>query len=136
VVGKLLITLALIVHAGGSIVFDWNASHVFNPGWPPHARFHEVASIGVGVGISAIALWLLWRRSAEPLIGAAVAALVPVVKTVAFLLTFAVEGARYEDHPGDVPLVAGIPTNLLHPALTAVVGVTGFLRSSRNTRSF
>lgn len=56
--GRLLITFAVIATLVGPIGADLNASHVFNPEWPPHARFHSVASLAMTVGFSVIALWL------------------------------------------------------------------------------
>jgi Family of unknown function (DUF6640) len=56
--GKILITLALAITAVGSLLADWNRTHVFNPEWPPHARFHEVAYLCLAVGASALGLWL------------------------------------------------------------------------------
>ena len=60
---KLLITLGVIVYAGLVPYLEINCSHVFNPSWPPHARFHEVWQLTTNVVIGLLALWLAWRRA-------------------------------------------------------------------------
>src|SRR5262245_4227608 len=30
---------------------DWNRTHLFNPRWPPHAKFHDAWSILLGTGL-------------------------------------------------------------------------------------
>lgn len=42
---------------------EWNASHVFNPAWPAHARFHEVWQLCTNALLGGLALWFVWRRS-------------------------------------------------------------------------
>ncbi|WP_368783640.1 DUF6640 family protein [Arthrobacter sp. B1805] len=37
-------TIAVATAVGGFIA-DWNRTHLFNPQWPPHARFHDAMSI-------------------------------------------------------------------------------------------
>jgi hypothetical protein len=60
---KLLITFGVIVYAGLVPYLEINCSHVFNPSWPPHARFHEVWQLATNVFIGLLALWQAWRRT-------------------------------------------------------------------------
>ena len=71
--GRLILSLVLVSSAAALIGFQWNDSHVFNPGWHPHARFHAVQLLIFGIAMSSTELWLLWRRSLEPRIGAVAA---------------------------------------------------------------
>lgn len=66
---KLCVTFGVLVYA---LLIPWleiNASHVFNPGWPPHARLHEVWQLSSNMMIGAVALWLAWRRGEVRLAG-------------------------------------------------------------------
>jgi hypothetical protein len=54
---------------------DWNTTHLFNPAWHPHARFHNALYLFLLDGMSLVVLWLLWRRSPEPDLGVTVATL-------------------------------------------------------------
>jgi Family of unknown function (DUF6640) len=40
---------------------DLNASHVLNPAWSPHARFHNATGWGTVAGSQLLTPWLLWR---------------------------------------------------------------------------
>jgi len=73
--GKLVLTFVLVVGAIVSTAVDWNSTHLFNPAWHPHARFHDALFLMLLNGATLIVLWLLWRRSAEPEVAVAVSAL-------------------------------------------------------------
>jgi hypothetical protein len=64
--GKLLLTFVVVVGAIVPTLNDFSSSHLFNPAWHPHARFHGVLFVLFLDAMSLIVLWLLWRRSAEP----------------------------------------------------------------------
>lgn len=58
--GRILITLVAIWSAFGSYVFDWNATHIYNPKWPPHAKFHNAQTMLLGTALGLLSLGLLW----------------------------------------------------------------------------
>jgi hypothetical protein len=39
--GRILLTLVALVTGLGGYVMDWNETHVYNPHWTPHAKFHN-----------------------------------------------------------------------------------------------
>src|SRR3712207_5999807 len=97
ILGRLLITVALVSTVVGPVAADWNRTHIFNPEWPPHARFHGVVGLCLSVAFSLVGLWLLWRPSPERDLHTLVAALVPVVGWGSFFLALQVPGASFED---------------------------------------
>ena len=63
--GRCLFTINAAGLAVGGFLADWNATHIFNPRWPPHAKFHDGQTMSFGV-ISALAtLFFTWRRSGD-----------------------------------------------------------------------
>jgi hypothetical protein len=60
--GKALLTLTSTWSAVGSYVFDWNDTHIHNPEWTAHAKFHNAQTMSMGVYLGAPALWALWGR--------------------------------------------------------------------------
>lgn len=52
------VALSAIVLVGLIPVLEVNDSHLFNPEWPAHARFHEAWQLLTNAGLALIALWL------------------------------------------------------------------------------
>ena len=73
--GKWILSFVLVVGAIVSTAVDWNTTHLFNPAWHPHARFHDALFLLFLDAMSLVVLWLLWRPSREPEVGITVAAL-------------------------------------------------------------
>jgi hypothetical protein len=43
-------------------VFDWNETHVYNPNWPPHAKFHNAQTLLLGPLLGTVSLVFLWGK--------------------------------------------------------------------------
>ncbi|BCL38712.1 DUF6640 family protein [Nostoc sp. MS1] len=108
---RILLSVVIVNTAVVSVAVDWNATHIFNPTWVPHARFHDVVMLWLLSSLSAIALWLLWRRSAEPQVSFAIATLVPMLFWFPFFFTtLLVPGTSLIAIPNEpLPTLAGIP---------------------------
>lgn len=65
--GKILITLVAIWAAFGSYIFDWNKTHIYNPNWPPHAKFHNAQTMLLGTVIGLLSLWIIWYQKMDTL---------------------------------------------------------------------
>lgn len=142
-IGRILLSVVLVSTAVVSVAVDWNASHLFNPDWPPHARFHDVAMLNLLCGVCVLGLWLLWRRSPEPEIGARVAALIPVIFWSAFFYTtLLIPGTSLSASPEEIPpQILGIPAypNVIVALISVTLAAVGYWLyrtgvTSRNTR--
>jgi hypothetical protein len=136
--GRVLITLALISTIVGPLLADWNESHVFNPEWPPHARFHDVTGLSVTAGMALIGLWLLWRRSAGVRAHLVVASAIPLLACVSLLIAMLLPGTDVEDHAGETPRVFGFPLGPTLAVVFSAVAIVGYIltvRAERNGRS-
>ncbi|KAK4972597.1 hypothetical protein LTR28_012123 [Elasticomyces elasticus] len=51
-VGRWLLTVSAVFTGIAPIVVDWNETHVYNPLWPPHAKFHNGQTMSMGVFLS------------------------------------------------------------------------------------
>ena len=70
--GRLLLTVNAAVVMLGGFVADMGATHMRNPRWPPHAKFHNAQTIGLGALLGAASLWFTWRRKRSADLGVAV----------------------------------------------------------------
>ena len=128
-ISRLVLSGAAIGTIVGTGRADLNQTHMFNPGWPPHARFHSVAGWGTVACSQLLALWLLWspgRRAAEDDLAVTVAALLPVACWAPFFAAAATPGAAVEDEPGHLPRIAGVPANLVPAALIPAICALGY----------
>ena len=100
---------------------------MFNPEWPPHARFHALVGLCMTTGFSLIGLWLLWSRSSDCLPQLFVAASVPVLAWASFFGAVLVPGAGVEDHPGVLPRILGLPLNLFVALIFSGIAVAGYI---------
>lgn len=59
--GRLLLTLVGLETSIGPYAADWSASHVLNPRWPPHARFHNGQTMSLGLCLGLLTTYFAWR---------------------------------------------------------------------------
>jgi hypothetical protein len=59
--GKVLVSLSAVGTLAGSYAADWNETHIHNPAWPPHAKFHNAQTMSMGAALSLAALYHLWK---------------------------------------------------------------------------
>ncbi len=60
--GRLILTGVAALTAIGGFAMDWNRTHLFNPRWPPHAKFHDAWTILLGTLLGASGLYFLWSK--------------------------------------------------------------------------
>ena len=53
---RILLSVTVLTAAGGFLA-DWNRTHLFDPGWQPHARFHDAQTILLGSLLGASGLY-------------------------------------------------------------------------------
>lgn len=62
-IGAWIITLVALITIVGPFAADWSSTHLFNPRWTPHAKFHNAQTMLLGAGLGFSALWFVWRHS-------------------------------------------------------------------------
>ncbi|MBC7926741.1 MAG: acetyltransferase [Bryobacteraceae bacterium] len=63
--GRLILTLIALMTGVSPFLADWNTTHIYNPYWPPHARFHNGQTMLMGAALALLTIWALWRRSGD-----------------------------------------------------------------------
>ncbi|TCL02123.1 MULTISPECIES: DUF6640 family protein [Sodalis] len=62
---QILLTISTLGYSAIPAIFDTNDTHMTNPRWVPHARFHVVWQVASYVGFALIALFFIWAPSDE-----------------------------------------------------------------------
>ncbi|KAI9690715.1 MAG: hypothetical protein M1820_009891 [Bogoriella megaspora] len=61
--GRALLTLLALLQPFGAFTADFNHTHIYNPLWPPHAKFHTGQTMSLSLYLCLFSQYLLWRRS-------------------------------------------------------------------------
>jgi len=62
---RLLVTIVALITLFGAYIADWNHTHIFNPRWPPHAKFHNAQTMLFGAVLGLLSLWFLWFQKGD-----------------------------------------------------------------------
>ena len=63
--GKALLSLSALAQIVGPFFADFNHTHVKNPRWPPHAKFHNGQTMSMGLGLGLATLYYTHRSSSS-----------------------------------------------------------------------
>ncbi|KAL6249659.1 hypothetical protein RBB50_003514 [Rhinocladiella similis] len=59
--GRVCLTVVAGILGPGCFIADWSHTHVFNPRWPPHAKFHNGQTMAMGASLTLGILYYTWR---------------------------------------------------------------------------
>jgi hypothetical protein len=99
--GRRLLTSVAVATSAGGFLADFNRTHLFNPAWPAHARFHDAMTITLGSMLGISSLYFLHRQDHNPERDLALAAALPS-------LFWSAQGAAFA-FPGTAGLQAEFP---------------------------
>lgn len=60
--GKVLVSLIALFTAVSPYVADFNTTHVYNPAWPGHAKFHNGQTMTLGLIAGVMSFYFLWFK--------------------------------------------------------------------------
>jgi hypothetical protein len=130
-IGRSLLSLVAVTTAVGGFIADWDHTHVFNPRWPPHAKFHNGQTMSTGLLLGASALYYLMRPAWTTSHSAARDSLHLVVWLLSLNWVAQLSAVLY---PGALPLDPefgeGFPQAYICTVLFALIG-TGYTLERR-----
>lgn len=128
--GKVLMTVAILVFTVIPPLVDLlTATHVFHPGWTPHARVHTVWLLGLASGVGLLALFLLWIRKKDPGFNFNLAFVLGLMVYGAFFLagsTRSLYGGAMTDDGGLSSFPFGLDPNTFVFSIATVVLIVGW----------
>lgn len=64
--GRICLTVSALVTSTGCYLADWSKSHLLNPRWPPHAKFHNGQTMSFGLALGILTAYYTWRATPQP----------------------------------------------------------------------
>lgn len=64
-IGRAVISAVALMTAISPFLADWNETHIYNPFWPPHAKFHNGQTMLMGAALGLLSLYALWLRGGD-----------------------------------------------------------------------
>ncbi|KAI0096985.1 hypothetical protein GGR51DRAFT_553259 [Nemania sp. FL0031] len=64
--GRILLTIDGILLLVGAPIADYGPTHMFNPNWPPHAKFHNGQTITLSLLLGVATMFYTWRGATSP----------------------------------------------------------------------
>lgn len=64
--GRICLSLVAAALGPGCFLADWSHTHIFNPNWPPHAKFHNGQTMAMGAFLTVAILYYTWRTDPSP----------------------------------------------------------------------
>ena len=61
---KIILSFMGVFTAVSPYLADRNSTHIFNPTWPPHAKFHNAQTMVLGAFLGLLTLYVIWIRKA------------------------------------------------------------------------
>lgn len=111
--GKIILGSVAVFTVLGGFIADMNKTHMKNPDWPPHAKFHDATSITLGAFLGTASLYFLSRKTFDSYQDIQLSALLPS-------MFWAAQGASFfypqasgmeAEFPQYVPKVQGLWIN-------------------------
>lgn len=136
-VGRKILTFVAGATAVGGFVVDWNRTHLFNPTWPPHARFHDAQTISLGALLGTAGLAALYGRRGDGEEKATAGALLPACFWASMGTAFAFPGTEglQSEFPERVPRVGGVWIDERFAAAGMLgLGALGYLLERRDSQ--
>lgn len=126
--GRLLLTANAAVVMLGGFVADMGKTHMRNQRWPPHAKFHNAQTIGLGAMLGATSLWFTWKARRPADLAVAVLAGEAIYASWIFATLMPDTGWTDPEFLKGSQTLDQLPPQLyLGAAMSVVVGVGAFL---------
>ncbi|MGO4452399.1 DUF6640 family protein [Phyllobacterium sp. TAF24] len=136
--GRIIVSFVAGFTAVSSHVADWSTSHVFNPAWPPHAKFHNGQTLAFAIAACLFCLWFTWRRSGEPRTNATAAITLASLYWITQATAILYPGTAFFDPSFDDPrlYVLGLPIQVVLEIIALLLlGIAARLWLSPQDRS-
>jgi hypothetical protein len=62
-IGRAISSFGVLYQVIGTFTADFNHTHIYNPRWPPHAKFHSGQTMSMALILPLASMYYTWRTS-------------------------------------------------------------------------
>ena len=128
-IGKIFMTIAALIYGFIPPIADFNQTHVFNPLWTAHAKFHVVWQVIITFALSVLGLYLLWVKKEENEFSINISFLLGMIVLGGFITNSLVThlyGGSLSDPNGVPPIFNNLDANLFTFSVGIVCLIVGY----------
>jgi hypothetical protein len=133
--GRTILKSVAAFTAVGGFIADWNNTHLFNPRWTPHAKFHDAMTITLAGILGSTSFYLLQKKDGDPQNQLLWGTILPSFFWASMATSFAFPGAKglEAEFPEKIKKVGGVilnegPASALMLSLLAL----GYIAAKKN----
>ena len=131
---KIIVPVCASITTIGAYLADYNETHLFNPRWPPHAKFHDAQTMLLSLFLCACALFYAWRQDSTTS-HLHTAILIASLYWFSNLGSILFPGTAFADpERAGKGLIFGVPGAAVHGCVQLVLLGIAFLLSRSNRR--
>jgi hypothetical protein len=134
-VGRWMLSLVAVVTALSPYAADMNKTHMYNPKWSPHAKYHTAQTMLLGSLLGLSSLYFLWRKRGDQRLQLQVSALLASLFWISQAGSIFFPGADFFDpeYADQVPKVSGIRFNqaMIDGLMLLLIAIAYFLEQRR-----
>jgi hypothetical protein len=105
---RILFTLVAVFFAAAGHFADMSKTHMFNPNWPPHAKFHAGQTLMFSIALAFCAIYFSFRRTSDKVNSVIAAALFSSLYAITQALAIVYPNTYFWD-----PEFASMPNTIL-----------------------
>lgn len=129
--GRTLLAIVGVVTSTGCFIADWNETHIYNPLWTPHAKFHNGQTMSMGALLGLCTFYYLYSASADVTVATVFASLYWITQFSAWFYP----GSELVDPPHDASWNKN-PQLFLQGGLLTMCAVGYILEKRREARLY
>lgn len=95
--GRVILSVIAVGTIVSPFLADWNVTHIYNPEWPPHAKFHNAQTMSMAALLGISGLAFLWRPVDEARLGLTAAWTLTSLYWVSQCFAFLFPGVAWTD---------------------------------------
>ena len=65
ILSRILFTATALILPIGAHLADYSPTHIFNPKWTPHAKFHTGQTLAFSLLLAIMTIWLSWSKTTD-----------------------------------------------------------------------